>query len=303
MRFINTPLLRVGYQEWLPQNASSKRTIVLVHGWPDSPRCWAQVAPDLVAAGYRVIAPALRGFSPTTFLNESTPRTGQLAALGRDLLDFVHAMGLSQPVLVGHDWGARAVANACGLAPGIASHLVLISVGYGTNNPNQTLSMQQVRNYWYHWFMATPRGQETVRAQGKDFARAMWDTWSPPGWYTAEEFEATAQAFDNPDWPEVTLHSYCHRWGHAPGDPAYDADDAALNPAPILSVPTLMLHGAADGVSLPETSAGKEAFFSGPYERELLSGLGHFPQREAPQMVSEAVLRFLAKYPSDTTAG
>jgi hypothetical protein len=250
----------------------------------------------LVAAGYRVITPALRGFSPTTFLSESTPRTGQLASLGRDLVDVVQALGLHQPVLVGHDWGARAAANACGLAPGIASHLVMISVGYGTNNPHQTLSMQQVRNYWYHWFMATPRGQETVRAQGKDFAKIMWDTWSPPGWYTAEEFEATAQAFDNPDWPEVTLHSYCHRWAHAPGDPAYDADDAALNPAPILSVPTLMLHGAADGVSLPETSAGKEAFFSGPYERELLAGLGHFPQREAPQMVSEAVLRFLAKH-------
>ena len=296
MKFVDTSLLRVGYEEWLPAQANAERTIVLVHGWPDSPRCWAQVAPALAAAGHRVIAPALRGFSPTTFLSEATPRTGQLAALGRDLVELVQAMGLHQPVLVGHDWGARAAANACGLAPGIASHLVLISVGYGTNNPQQTLSMQQVRNYWYHWFMATARGQATVRAQGKDFARIMWDTWSPPGWYSLEEFEQTAQAFDNPDWPEVTLHSYCHRWGHAPGDPAYAADDAALNPAPVLAVPTLMLHGAADGVSLPETSAGKEAFFSGPYERELLSGLGHFPQRENPQGVTDAVLRFLAKY-------
>lgn len=298
MPTIDTSLLRVAYHVWEPAQPLAAQTVVLLHGWPDSPRCWAQLAPDLAAAGYRVLAPALRGFSPTTFLSAHTPRTGQLAALGRDVVELVQAWGLHKPVLVGHDWGARAAANACGLAPGLAGHLVLISVGYGTNNPQQTLSMAQLRLYWYHWFMATERGQATVRTQGKAFAQAMWDTWSPPGWYSAEEFEATAPAFANPDWPEVTLHSYCHRWGHAPGDPAYAADDAALNPAPVLAVPTLMLHGGADGVSLPETSAGKEAFFSGPYERLVLPGLGHFPQREAPQTVSAAVLRFLAAHPA-----
>jgi pimeloyl-ACP methyl ester carboxylesterase len=298
VNFVDTPLLRVGYEEW---NPGAARAIVLVHGWPDSPRCWAGVAPALAAEGYRVVAPALRGFSPTTFLDPATPRTGQLAALGRDLLDFVAALGLRQPVLAGHDWGARAAANACGLAPGTASHLVMLSVGYGTNDPRQEISLQQARNYWYHWYMATPRGERTVREDRRAFARMMWDTWAPAGWYRPEEFEATAQAFDNDDWPDVVLHSYRHRWGHAPGDPGYASAEAALTPAPVLTLPTLVLHGAVDGVNHPDGSAGKESFFSGPYRRELLDGVGHFPQREAPQAVARAIIDFLQTHPSPTS--
>lgn len=295
MKFVDTPVLRVGYEEW---NPGASRAVVLVHGWPDSPRCWAGVAPLLADAGWRVIAPALRGFAPTTFLKAETPRSGQLAALGRDLLEFIEAMGLKQPVLAGHDWGARAVANACGLAPGVASHLVMMSVGYGTNDPQQSISLQQARNYWYHWYMATPRGERTVREDRRAFTRMMWDTWAPEGWYAPQEFEATANAFDNPDWPDVVLHSYRHRWGHAPGDPHYATADAALNPAPVLAVPTLVLHGAADSCNHPGSSAGKESFFSGPYRRELLAGVGHFPQREAPQAVAQALLGFIQTHPS-----
>ncbi len=290
LKSIDTSLLRVAYEEWNPQ---ASRTVVLLHGWPDSIRTWSAVAPGLARAGWRVLVPALRGFLPTRFLREDTPRTGQLAALGCDLLEFIDALELKQPALVGHDWGARAVAIACGLRSGVASHLVMMSVSYGTNDPSQHLSLQQARNYWYHWYMATPRGERTVRGDGRNFARTMWDTWSPQGWYRPEEFEATAQAFENADWADITLHSYRHRWGHAPGDPHHAADERQLNPAPILDVPTLLLHGAADGVNHPDTSVGKEGFFRGPYELRLLAGVGHFPQREAPAEVLTALLRFL----------
>ncbi len=294
MNFVDTSLLRVAYEEWNPQGSAS---VILVHGWPDSPRCWNAVAPRLAQAGYRVIVPALRGYSPTTFLRTDTPRTGQLASLGRDLIEFVDALGLSRPALVGHDWGARAVAIACGLMPGIASHLVMLSVGYGTNLPDQVISLEQAHRYWYHWLMATPRGDSFVRQDRRNFSRMMWDLWAPSGWYEPAEFEATADAFDNDDWPDIVLHSYRHRWGHALGDPAYAADELALNPAPVLLVPTLMLHGEADGVSSLATSANKEAFFSGPYVRRLLPGVGHFPQREAPGRVADEVLAFLRAHP------
>lgn len=287
---VDTSLLRIAYDEW---NAGASRSVVLLHGWPDSPRCWAAVASALAQQGWRVLVPALRGFAPTRFLHADTPRTGQLSALGRDLLEFIDALGLHQPALVGHDWGARAAANACGLRPGVASHLVMLSVGYGTNSPNQALSPAQARNYWYHWYMATPRGQQSVREDRRAFTRLLWDTWAPPGWYDDEEFAATAQAFDNDDWPAVTLHSYQHRWGHAASDPAYATDEAALHPAPVLHVPTLVLHGAADGVNHPDMSAGKEQFFRGPYQRKLIEGVGHFPQREAAVQVTAELTRFL----------
>ena len=289
---VDTALLRIAYDEW---NPDAPRSVVLLHGWPDSPRCWAAVAPALAQQGWRVLVPALRGFAPTRFLRADTPRTGQLSALGRDLLEFVDALGLRQPAFVGHDWGARAAANACGLRPGVASHLVMLSVGYGTNSPDQLLKLSQARNYWYHWYMATPRGERSVREDRRAFARLLWDTWAPPGWYDDDEFEATAQAFDNDDWPDITLHSYRHRWGHAASDPAYAADEVALHPAPVLNLPTLILHGGADSVNHPDTSAGKEHLFGGGYERKILEGIGHFPQREATELVTAELIRFLAR--------
>ncbi|HEK1687812.1 TPA: alpha/beta hydrolase [Pseudomonas putida] len=289
--YVTTPTLQIGYLEWNPEGT---RTAVLLHGWPDSPEGWTSVAQQLAAAGYRVVAPALRGFEPTRFRAPGTPRSGQLAALGRDLLDFIDAMGLQQPVLVGHDWGARAVANACGLRPGVASHLVMLSVGYGTNDPHQPINLQQARNYWYHWFMATPRGANAVEHERLLFTREMWDTWSPPGWYNQKDFEVASSAFMGPDWAKVVLHSYRHRWGFVEGDPAYDIDEARLQPAPQLNVATLVLHGADDRCNSPASSANREHFFSGRYQRELIPGVGHFPQREAADTVAHAILRFCA---------
>ncbi len=290
MPFMDTSLLRVGYEDLNPQG---HHAVVLVHGWPDSPRTWQHVAPELVKAGYRVIVPALRGFAPTTFLRPETPRSGQLASFGRDLLEFIDALGLERPALVGHDWGARAVAIANGLRPGVSSHMVMVSVGYGTNDPNQPLTVEQSRNYWYHWFMNTPRGRDAVRNDRRALTRLMWDTWSPAGWYSPEEFDATWQAVDNDDWLPVTLHSYRHRWGHAASDPYYAADEAMLQDTPTLSVPTLVLHGEADTVNYPSMSEGKERFFTNEYNRTVLPGIGHFPQRENPALIAKALLEFL----------
>jgi len=284
-----TEHLDIAYLEWNPRG---ERSAIVLHGWPDSPVCWRNVAPPLAHAGYRVLAPALRGFAPTRFRDAATPRSGQLSALGRDLLDFIDVMELKRPVLIGHDWGARAAANACGLRDGVASHLVMMSVGYGTNDPDQSLSLLQARNYWYHWLMATPRGERVVREEREAFARMMWDTWAPSGWYDEADFHDAVRAFHGEDWADVVLHSYRHRWGFAEGDPAYAEDELRLHPAPVLSVPTLVLHGGDDTCNHPDSSQGREGFFHGGYARQVLKGIGHFPQREAPSEVAEAILRF-----------
>lgn len=291
-QFASTERLDIAYLEWNPQGA---RTAVLLHGWPDSPECWKAVAPTLADAGYRVLAPALRGFAPTRFREAATPRSGQLAALGRDLLDFINVRGLTRPALIGHDWGARAAANACDLQVDVASHLVLLSMSYGSNTPDEPLALQQARDYWYHWYMATPRGAQAVRDDREAFARMMWDTWAPPGWYEPADFDEAARAFQGEDWGEIVLHSYRHRWGFAEADPAYVEDDARLHPGPVLTVPTLVLHGGADTCNHPDVSKGREKFFQGRYERQVLDGVGHFPPREAPQRVAEAIVQFCRK--------
>ena len=219
-------------------------------------------------------------------------RAGPGKQVADELVELTQILELDRPVWVGHDWGARAAANACGLSANIASHLVMISVGYGTNLPNQTLNFAQAKSYWYHWLMATEKGEELIRADKKGFAKIMWDTWAPAGWYSAEEFDRTWQAVDNDDWLPVTLHSYRHRWGHAPSDPYYDADEAVLQHTPQIQIPTLMLHGEADTVNHPSLSEGKERFFTNTYQRKVLPGIGHFPQREDAACVTNALLEF-----------
>jgi len=71
------------------------------------------------------------------------------------------------------------------------------------------------RLQWYHWFQATKRGAQAVRQDRKGFAPIMWETWSPKGWFDYGAFDRVAASFDNPDWVDVTLHSYRSRWDEA----------------------------------------------------------------------------------------
>lgn len=271
LKTVRTPLLEVAYLDDGPADGPA---VLLLHGWPDDATTWRRVAPHLTSAGFRVVAPYLRGCGPTRFLDEETPRSGQLAALGQDVVDLIDALELERVALVGHDWGARAAGIATAELPsGRVSHLVLLSVGYGTNDPTQALPLVQVHNYWYHWYMALPRGEALVRDDRRALTRYIWDTWGAPGWRLPDaEFAELASSFDNPDWADVVLHSYRHRWGLVEGDSRYASLEQRLMPLPVIDVPTLVLHGDSDRCNDPVTSAGKERFFSGPYQRILLPG-------------------------------
>ena len=237
----------------------------------------------------------MRGFGDTRFVDAGIIRTGQLSALGQDLLDFADSLGLDRFAVVGHDWGARAAYIASCIAPSRISHCAALSVGWGTNDPDQPLSLRQAQNYWYHWYMALDRGERLVREERHAFTRYIWTIWNPNWRFSDREFEETARAFENPDWADIVLHSYRVRWGYAEPDPAYDALEARLRADPAISVPTLVIHGGGDPCNDPSTSEGKEHFFSAGYRRILLDGVGHFPQREDPEGVAAALVSFLAE--------
>ncbi|MGA7208141.1 MAG: alpha/beta hydrolase [Pseudolabrys sp.] len=141
--------------------------------------------------------------------------------------------------------------------------------------------------------MATDRGSEAVRRDRKAFARIQWETWAPRGWFDEGEFEITTKSFENPDWPDITLHSYRVRWGEADKDSRYRDIDRRAKAAQTISVPTLMIQGGADGVTLADTTDGKEKHFAGGYQRHVLDGVGHFPTREAPDAVNRLLIDFL----------
>jgi pimeloyl-ACP methyl ester carboxylesterase len=290
-QFANTPVLRIAYEDGGPKDGPA---VLLVHGWPDDVRTYGAIAPALQAAGFRTIVPSLRGFGATTFLSDKTMRSGEMVAMAQDAIDLADALGLKTFAVVGHDWGARIAYALAAVFPERVNRIVAMSVGW---QPGElaTPSLEQVRKYWYQWFMATARGQETVRRDPKAFARIQWDTWAPQGWFSKAEFEATARSFENPDWPAITLHSYQVRWGEADKDPRYrDLDQCAMS-AQSISVPTLMIQGGADGVTLAATTDGKDRYFTGGYQRVVLDGVGHFPTRERPDAVNRLLLEFLKK--------
>jgi len=291
--FVDTPGLRVAYEVAGPEDGFPA---ILAHGWPDDVRTWDRVLPMLHVAGYRTYAPWLRGYGPTRFLNGNTFRSGQLVALGQDLAEFTAALGIGRHALVGHDWGSRAAYIASSLDERHVAACVAISTGYGTNHPGQVLSYRQTQNYWYHWLMATPRGDRLIRQDRRAFARHIWNEWFVAYKPDDAEFEATAVSFDNPDWADITLHSYRSRWSHAAGDPSYAALEARFDPVPQQRVPTLTLHGALDPVNTPQMSEGKEKYFRAPYERRLVEGAGHFPQRERPREVGAQIVEWVDRF-------
>jgi pimeloyl-ACP methyl ester carboxylesterase len=291
MRFVTTPILRAAYEEGGPENGPP---VLLLHGWPDDARTYDAIAPALQKAGFRTVVPWLRGFGQTSFLSGETMRSGEMVAMAQDALDLADALGLKKFAVVGHDWGARIAYALAAIAPERLTQIVAMSVGW---QPGElpTPGLEQVRKYWYQWFMATERGAQAVKSDPKAFARIQWETWAPEGWFSDTEFETTAKSFENPDWPAITLHSYTVRWGEADKDPRYRDLDERAKAAPSISVPTLMIQGGADGVTLAASTAGNDQYFSGGYRRIVLDGVGHFPTREAPEAVNRLLLDFLAR--------
>jgi pimeloyl-ACP methyl ester carboxylesterase len=291
LRTVSTKLLDIGCEVSGPPGG---RPVILLHGWPDDVRTWDGVLAPLQAANLRTIVPYLRGFGATRFRSAETFRSGQLSALGRDVLDLADAIGLERFAVVGHDWGARAAYIASFLAPQRITHCAALSVGWGTNNPDQELSLGQIQNYWYHWYMALDRGADLVRNDRLRFTRYIWQIWNPSWYISDDEFATTAASFTNPDWAEIVLHSYRVRWGLAPSDPAYDAIERQLARSSEIRVPALVIHGGADPCNDPSTSENKESFFTSSYKRIVLDGVGHFPQRAAAGPVAKALIEFLS---------
>jgi pimeloyl-ACP methyl ester carboxylesterase len=292
-RTIRTPDLEIAYEESGP---ASGVPVVLLHGFPDDVRAWDGVAAPLAAAGHRVLVPYLRGYGPTRFLDPQAPRTAQQAAIGQDLLDFLDALALPPAALAGYDWGGRAACIAAILRPERVRALVSIGGGYNVQNTlaaPHPASARQERANWYQWYFNTERGRAGLTANRRDICRLLWQDWSPGYRFDDATFEATATSFDNPDFVPVVIHSYRHRHGHAPGEPRFDTIERRLAERPPITVPSMILHGAEDGVDPPERTERHVAMFPPGTERRVVAGAGHFFPREQPGAVVDALRALL----------
>lgn len=286
-----TEVLEIAFLQDGPENG---RAALLLHGWPDDATTWLDVAARLSQAGIRTITPWLRGFGPTRFLSPSTPRDGRIEALAQDALDLMDALEIERFSVIGHDWGARIAYALAAVAPARLETITALSLGYSPRGAFPVPPFEQSRAWWYQWFMSVDRGAEAVAEDPKGFARLQWETWSPPGWFDEATFEAVARSFENPDWLAITLSNYRSRWRDEPRDPRYDELHSKISARESLDIPTLMIQGAADGTVLTKGTEGKDRYFTGRYRRLVLAGIGHFPTREAPDAVADAVLQHLA---------
>lgn len=282
--------LSIGYAEHGPADGPP---VVLMHGFPDDIRVWDAVAPALGRAGCRVLTPYMRGYGPTRFLDAATPRSGEQAAFGADLLALLDALGIGRAVLAGYDWGGRAACVVAALWPERVRALVSVG-GYNIQDIARAAAhpgpVETELRYWYQWYLNTERGRLGLTRNRRDLCRKMWQLWSPNWPFDEAVFAATAASWDNEDFVAVSVHSYRHRYAVVPGDPAYADIERRLAAQPMIGVPTIALDGAADDVTPPHDDA---AHFSGPYEYRLIPIAGHFLPRDDPRAFLAALTTLL----------
>ncbi len=290
MKTVKTDRLEIAYLEVGPGDGP---VAILLHGFPYDVASYRDVAPRLADAGVRSLTPYLRGYGPTRFLRAETPRSGEQAALGADLLGFMDALKIPRAVVAGYDWGGRAACVVAALFPERVQGLV---TGAGYNIQNVATSVKPAppeaeHRYWYQYYFHTERGRAGLAANRAELAKLLWRLWSPEWAFDDATFQASAPSFDNPDFVDVVIHSYRVRYGYVAADPAYAAIEARLAATPEITVPTINIHGLADGVHPAPAKDRQAALFTGGYERLLIERVGHNAPQEAPAVFADAVLR------------
>lgn len=286
---VKTSVLDIALRDSGPADAVA---VVLLHGFPYSADGYEDVAEMLLATGQRVIVPDLRGYGGTRFLSSDTPRSGEQAALGKDLLDLLDALRIERAVLGGYDWGGRAACVVSALWPERVRGLVTCN-GYNIQNiaaSGAPADPEQEMRLWYQYYFHLARGREGLDRNRFALCKLLWKLWSPTWAFDDATYARSAAAFDNPDFVDVVIHSYRHRFGNVAGDPVYADMESRLAVQPTIAVPTISIQGADDGVTVASASEGHAQHFGGRYERRVLQGVGHNPPQESPRDFAEAVL-------------
>lgn len=287
MKIAETEALRMAYLEVGPEDGWP---VILAHGFPYDVHAYDDVAPRLAAAGARVFIPYLRGFGPTRLRRPDQMRSGQQAALGKDLIDLLDAVGVTRAILAGYDWGGLSSCVASALWPDRVTGLVSMA-GY------DIIDVERMRHpfppglesvMWYQHLFQTERGRECLRENRRALCELLWRQWSPQWGFDAATFDRTAASFENPDFVDIAIHAYRFHFGLANGDPEFEPLEKRLRNKPKITVPAVTLDGAQDPLK-PGGTADHAPMFTGALEHRTVQ-CGHNMPQEAPGAFAEAVL-------------
>lgn len=288
MDSITAGALSIGFETAGP---SDGWPVILLHGFPYDPSSYDHVTPLLASSGARVIAPYLRGFGPTRFTSPTTPRSGQQAAVGYDVLQLANALELHSPILVGYDWGGRAACIAAALWPERFGGLVAIG-GYSIQDIAASVEPSSAHDEsldWYQYYFHGERGRRGLEANRRELAAQLWREWAPGRDWRDDEFDRAAASFGNPDFVDVVIHSYRHRFGLVDGDPSFDHLERELATLPPVIIPTVVLDQGEDPMNVPLSADEHREHFPTLAAHRVVAA-GHDLPRHAPEAVAEAVL-------------
>ena len=289
LKQIDAGVLNVGYADVGPADGPP---VMLLHGWPYDIHTYVDVAPLLASAGFRAIAPYLRGYGTTRFLSSETPRNAQQSAIAVDVIALMVALKLEKATIAGCDWGARTANIIAALWPQRCNALVSVS-GYLIGSQElgkMPLPPKAELEWWYQYYFATERGRAGYDKYRREFSKLIWQLASPKWDFDDATFDRSAAAFDNPDHVAIVIHNYRWRLGLADGDPKLDPLEKRLAEFPVVAVPTITLEGDANGAPHPDPSAYAKKF-SGRYaHRTIEGGIGHNLPQEAPAAFAQAVI-------------
>jgi len=257
-----------------PADHAEAPAVLLLHGWPDSHRLWRHQVPALTAAGFRTVAPDLRGFG-------ASDRPDEVAAYGMahilgDVMGVLDHLGLGRAHVVGHDWGAAVAWALAALVPDRVDHLVALSVGHPA--AFRAAGLAQREKSWYMLLFQFEGIAERWLSED-DYANFR-------AWSRHPDADAVIAELSRPGALTASLN-----WYRANLPPA-----ALVEPAlevPPVARPTMGVWSNDDMALLEENVTGSAAHVTGGWRYERIDGAGHWIPLEAPDELTALLLDFL----------
>ena len=259
--------------------------VLCFHGFPDNAHTYRYLLPTLAEAGFRAVAPFMRGYAPT---GRPADERYESVLMAQDAVELISALGAETAFVVGHDWGAAAAYGSAVLGPQRVKKIVTLAVTHGV----QATDYESLKGTWHGYFFQMPYADQLVAANDYDFVYRWWRDASPHYDPPPAIMESVKATFRSPGVVTAALNYYRHTVNPANRDPALAPLREKLANSPI-PVPAMALHGTRDRPGRLAMFERMGATFAAGLQKVLFPGTGHFLHLERPAEVNTKIVEFL----------